>query len=163
MKLNKTIEEQWDYRIGDNIEYFDPTKSYEITGYRPIDKENGLDFNPDDFMQTVFYKDKYGVHCPYPPKTPGYSEFWSRELDRCKNGMKVGKYRITGDNYFFLNFYKLLIVEEKDKSSEGRDLSHPNFYAKHYEYFHYIELCQYLKKDVCALKARGVEACPPFK
>ena len=82
MKLNKTNEEQWDYKIGDNIEYFDPTKSYEITGYRPIDKENGLDFNPDDFMQTVFYKDKYGVHCPYPPKTPGYSEFWSRELDR---------------------------------------------------------------------------------
>ena len=42
MKLNKTIEEQWYYRIGDNIEYFDPTKSYEITGYRPIDKENGV-------------------------------------------------------------------------------------------------------------------------
>ncbi len=163
MKLNKTIEEQWDYRIGDNIEYFDPTKSYEITGYRPIDKENGLDFNPDDLCKRFFIKinTEYIAHIHQKPKD--MSEFWSRELDRCKNGMKVGKYRITGDNYFFLNFYKLLIVEEKDKSSEGRDLSHPNFYAKHYEYFHYIELCQYLKKDVCALKARGVEACPPFK
>jgi hypothetical protein len=40
---------EWDVRIGDKIEYFDPTLSYELTGYRPITKDEGLDFNPKLF------------------------------------------------------------------------------------------------------------------
>ena len=29
-------------------------------------------------------------------------------------------------------------------------------YKRQYEFFHYVELCEYLKKDVVALKARAV-------
>ena len=96
----KKEEQQWDYKIGDKIDFFDSTKSYEITGYRPINKDDGLDFNPDLFMETVFYKEKYGTHCQYPPKTQGYNDFWQKEIERCRNGLTIGKYRITGDNYF---------------------------------------------------------------
>jgi hypothetical protein len=32
----------------------------------------------------------------------------------------------------------------------------PEFYNKQYEYFHYVELCECLKKDVCAVKSRAV-------
>lgn len=38
---------KWDYRLEDQIEFFDPECSYELTGYRPITKEKGLDFNPE--------------------------------------------------------------------------------------------------------------------
>ena len=149
-------EIKWDYMIGDKVKYFDPTKSYELTGYRPIDETNGLDFDPDPFMEVVFFKEKYGVHTLAPPKSPSYNEFWSREIDRCKQGLTINGYRITGNHYFFLNFYKLLVADDKGKQSQGRDVFHPSFWSKHYEYFHYIELCQYLNKDACSLKARGV-------
>ena len=39
----------WDYVLEDEIEFFDPECSYELTGYRPIDETHGLDFNPDWF------------------------------------------------------------------------------------------------------------------
>ena len=43
-----------------------------------------------------------------------------------------------------------------DKSVRGRLESFPSFLAKQYEFFHYVELCEYLGKDVCMLKARGL-------
>jgi hypothetical protein len=35
------------------VEYFDPTLSYEITGYRPITETEGLDFNPELFTKAA--------------------------------------------------------------------------------------------------------------
>jgi hypothetical protein len=49
-----------------------------------------------------------GSYTKYLPGTMRYIEFGKRERDRCINGMTVGKYRITGDNYFWLNYYRLL-------------------------------------------------------
>lgn len=42
----KKSDSDWDVKIGDKIEFFDPELSYELTGYRPITKDKGLDFNP---------------------------------------------------------------------------------------------------------------------
>jgi len=50
---SKASEEEWDVKIGDPIEYFDPTLSYELTGYRPITKDRGLDFNPKEFTKAA--------------------------------------------------------------------------------------------------------------
>ena len=36
----------WDFKIGDQIQFFDRSLSYELTGYRPIDETHGLDFKP---------------------------------------------------------------------------------------------------------------------
>ena len=46
----------WDIKINDPIEYFDPRLSYEITGYRPINETQGLDFNPDWFRTDAITK-----------------------------------------------------------------------------------------------------------
>ena len=35
-KVFKSREGEWDKKIGDTINYFDPSLSYEITGYKPI-------------------------------------------------------------------------------------------------------------------------------
>ena len=37
----------WDFTLEDDVEFFDPLMSYELTKYRPINKTEGLDFNPD--------------------------------------------------------------------------------------------------------------------
>ena len=42
------------------------------------------------------------------------------------------------------------------KKTTGRGQSFPSFLSKQYEFFHYMELCEYIGKDVCMLKARGL-------
>lgn len=77
-------------------------------------------------------------------------------MNRLKNGYTVGRYRITGDHYFFLNFYRMETVVEDAISGTGRKESFPSFLAKQYEFFHYVEMAERLHKDVCILKARGL-------
>ena len=101
----KRTEGLWDVILEDEIHYFDPELSYEITGYRPIDETHGLDFNPDWFTETREVYKRTGQYCPYLRDSKRYNEFWKEQYRRCKYGMTVNGYTITGDNYFFLNFY----------------------------------------------------------
>ena len=149
---------EWDVRIGDKIEYFDPTLSYELTGYRPITKDEGLDFNPKLFTTAA---DSYRKNKRYTSLTPGtfkHKQYWDREWDRCVKGLTIGKYRITGENYFWLNYYRLQSVIAQDEGEELRNEDFPGFINKQYEYFHYLELVRLLKKDGVAFKSRGVGA-----
>ena len=41
---------EWDVPIDEEIKYFDPELSYELTGYRPLTMEQGLDFDPEPFI-----------------------------------------------------------------------------------------------------------------
>ena len=78
-------------------------------------------------------------------------------MKRCTEGYTVGKYRITGDHYFFLNFYRMQTVDfGSKKATSGRTSGFPSFIEKQYEFFHYLELCEYIGKDVCMLKARAI-------
>ena len=79
------------------------------------------------------------------------------EIRRCKEGYSVGKYRITGDHYFFLNYYRMETVRENVVSGTGRQESFPGFLSKQYEFFHYVEMAEKLHKDACILKARGIK------
>ena len=146
----------WDVRIGEDITYFDSNLSYELTKYRPINETQGLDFNPKWFTETREVKIATGHYTSYKPGTKAHRDFWTEQYRRCIEGYEVNGYRITGDNYFFLNFYRLMNVTDVAVAGSGRNIGFPNFFSKQYEYFHYIDLCEHLKKDVCALKARGV-------
>ena len=42
------------------------------------------------------------------------------------------------------------------KKTTGRGQSFPSFLSKQYEFFHYLELCEYIGKDIVMLKARGL-------
>lgn len=150
----------WDYLKDDVIEYFDPEKSYELTGYRPINEYEGLDFNPEPFCETGRIYTETGAYTEYPKGSKPYADFWREQLRRCTEGYTIGKYRITGDHYFFLNFYRMSIVDDTAKAASGDEESFPKFAVEQYKWFHYIEMCEYLKKDIVGLKARGVKTCP---
>lgn len=147
--------ELWDVPTDMEVTLFDPTLSYELTGYRPIDETRGLDFKPEWFTEARETKVRTGKYCAYPPRTKKYNDFWSEEFRRCNEGYESHGYRITGDNYFFLNYYRLKDTKVK-QAGQGRSTTFPSFFSKQYEYFHYIELCERTRHDVCALKARGV-------
>ena len=50
----------------EEIKYFDPELSYEITGYRPINMTEGLDFNPDDFTEAARTFEEKGEYTEFP-------------------------------------------------------------------------------------------------
>jgi hypothetical protein len=60
---------KWDVKLGDPIEYFDPNLSYEITGYRPITEDKGLDFDVTPFIEAGQIKIKTNRYCPHPAGT----------------------------------------------------------------------------------------------
>ena len=151
-------DEEWDVPITETIEYFDPELSYELTGYRPITMEKGLDFNPDLFRDRANIYNTTGNYTDFPPGCKPYVDFWTEEFRRCQEGYTVGKYRITGDHYFFLNYYRMNVIQENAISGQGRNESFPGFLSKQYEFFHYVEMCEKLGRDVCLLKARGLGA-----
>lgn len=147
---------KWDVPLGTKITFFDPTLSYELTGYRPVDEERGLDFDPTWFTEAAIAKKKTGKYTTYPRGSRTHRKHWEEEMRRCKEGHVVNGYRVTGDHYFFLNYYILMNVRDVEAAGQGRTETQPDFWAKHYEYFHYIELCERLKRDVIAFKSRGV-------
>lgn len=150
----------WDVSLKDPIDFFDSNLSYELTGYRPITETQGLDFDPDWFTEARRIKQETGSYCTYPKGSKKYMDFWKEQYKRCNEGFISNGYRITGDNYFFLNFYRLKDISSARIAGSGRSSTFPSFYSKQYEYFHYIEICKMTDHDVCALKARGVNNLP---
>ena len=148
-------EGHWDVKIGDEIEFFDKRLSYEITGYRPITETEGLDFNPEWFLEARNAKIATGHYTSYYFGSKAYRDFWNEEYRRCREGMTVNGYTVPGTYYYFLNYYQLPQTEVKKLGTSRQDI-YPEFYTAQYEFFHYFELCKVLKKDCGLFKARGV-------
>ena len=146
----------WDIPADEEILFFDSNLSYELTGYKPITETKGLDFNPDWFTKSRDVKLLTGNYTEAPPRTKAYDDFWIEEYRRCRDGYTVNGYTITGDNYYFLNYYRLPRLDETSKAGGGRSTGFPKFYSKQYEYFHYLELCKRLRKNSVGLKGRGL-------
>ncbi len=152
--MGAIIEGQyWDYGPNDTIDCFDIEKSYFLTKYRPINDKEGLDFNPDWFREDAIRKQSTGRYSNTIYGTRKYKEFWDERMRRCIEGYEVNGYKITGDNYFFLNFYNL---KTSEIDTINQTYGFPSFLVFQYEYFHYIEMCQLLGKDVAVLKSRGL-------
>ena len=66
--------EEWDVPISEEIQYFDPELSYELTGYRPITMDQGLDFNPDDFREMAIIYNTTGRYTEYPKGRKLYND-----------------------------------------------------------------------------------------
>lgn len=146
----------WDVTKDMKIECFDPTLSYELTGYRPIDETHSLDFDPSWFTEVRETFLRTGKYCSYLPRSKRWDAFWKEQYTRCKYGMTSHGYTITGDNYFFLNFYQLPVVDMDKASGEGTNESFPVFFASQYMFFHYLQMCRVLHKNAALMKARSI-------
>lgn len=146
----------WDVTKDMKVECFDPTLSYELTGYRPIDETHGLDFDPSWFTEVRETFLRTGRYCSYLPRSKRWDAFWKEQYTRCKYGMTSHGYTITGDNYFFLNFYQLPVVDMDKASGEGTNESFPVFFASQYMFFHYLQMCRVLHKNAALMKARSI-------
>ena len=152
----KKKDDDWDVKIGEPVEYFDPTLSYELTGYRPITETEGLDFDPKLFTVAADTYRETGKYTSLLPGTFAHRAFWIQEFNRCKYGHTIGKYRLTGEHYFFLNYYRLPSVLGKKDIANAQEENFPAFMAKQYEMFHYFDLCSKVGKDALIFKCRGI-------
>ena len=98
---------KWDFLKDDPIEFFDANMSYEVTGYRPINEKEGLDFDPSWFTVARDTYIRTGKYCSYRIYSKPYNDFWHEEYRRCREGYTVNGYTITGPNYYYLNYYQL--------------------------------------------------------
>lgn len=65
----------WDYTLEDEIKFFDPECSYEITKYRPITETQGLDFDPEPFCEMARLYESTGMYTQYPEGSKPYNDF----------------------------------------------------------------------------------------
>lgn len=158
LEFESTIQNDqlWDVPLGAPIEFFDANLSYEITGYRPITDTQGLDFNPSWFTEARDTYKRTGHYCSYRFKSKPYNDFWKEQYRRCRDGYTVNGYTITGDNYFFLNFYTLPLVDKNKKSGSGTNDDFPTFFVSQYTFFHYYEMAKRLHLHCALMKARSI-------
>ena len=156
LEEKKKRNKGWDYTIDDEIKFFDVDQSYELTRYRPINDTMGLNFDPNWFTEARDTFKRNGHYCQFPRNSKAYADFWTQEYIRCRDGLEINGYTITGDHYFFLNYYQLMDLTSAKKAGEGRLFDFPTFFVVQYEWFHYLELCKRLRLNAALMKARGV-------
>lgn len=149
-------EFKWDVPKDAQIDFFDANLSYELTGYRPITETQGLDFDPSWFTEARDTFKRTGHYCSYRFKSKPYNDFWKEQYRRCRDGYSVNGYTITGDNYFFLNFYTLPTVKAGQKSGSGTKDDFPIFFVSQYVFFHYFEMAKRLHLHAALMKARSI-------
>lgn len=153
-KLIISSNSEWDVPADADIKFFDSRLSYEITGYKPINETQGLDFDPNWFTETRDTFIRTGHYCQYRNGSKAFSDFWREQYKRCKYGMTVNGYTITGDHYYFLNFYRLKDLVNVTEAGSGRGEIFPNFMEGQYEWFHYLKLARIKKMNALMMKAR---------
>lgn len=146
----------WDVPLQEEIKFFDSSLSYELTGYRPITTTRGLDFDPSWFTEARDTYKRTGHYCSYRFKSKPYNDYWAEQYRRCREGLTVNGYTITGDNYFFLNFYTLPVVDKNKKSGAGTQDGFPTFFVSQYTFFHYFEMAKRLHLHCALMKARSI-------
>jgi hypothetical protein len=112
--------------------------------------------NPEGlFINTQYFKEEAnrflseGQYCSAPPGTSAYFDYWNEQIRRCIEGYSVGGVRITGDHYFYLNFYQIKLTKEDNqtervsKTSKQKQISFPDFWDVDYNYFHTLEIAQH--------------------
>lgn len=155
-EVKEAHKPEWDFTKDTDIEFFDATLSYEVTGYKPIDKTHSLDFDPSWFTESRDTFMRTGHYTSYMRNTKAYADFWDEEYRRCREGLCVNGYTITGDHYFFLNYYQLMDLDSAEKAGAGRQYAFPTFYVGQYEWFHYVELAKRLRLNAFLMKSREV-------
>lgn len=163
LEFHQIIEEakqerkgEWDVKIGDPIEFFDSNLSYELTGYKPITETKSLDFDPSWFTEARDTFNRTGYYCEFRKGSKAYHDFWLEQYKRCKYGLTVNGYTLTGDHYYFLNFYRLKDLINVSEAGIGRNDIFPNFLEGQYQWFHYLSLAKKLRMNACMMKARGL-------
>lgn len=80
-----------------------------------------------------------------------YESFWLENREYILNGFDVGGRHITGDHYWYLNFWPIRGLNHK---TGRKGIINPRFLDMDADYFTQIDRARELGKNVCVVKAR---------
>lgn len=84
------------------------------------------------------------------PASVEYRDWWFEQRKRCLEGYSVDGVRITGDHYWYLNFWKIRGVTKQGR----KGLVEPRFTDLDFEFFHAIEQARLAGKNFVVAKPR---------
>src|SRR3990167_1826536 len=93
---------------------------------------------------------KIGYFNNDPFGSPAWTEYWSEQQRRCREGYSVGDIKITGDHYFYLNFCQIKLTSDdrkkekisKRRVSANKIMTFPDFWDGDYDYFWVKEIAK---------------------
>ena len=118
--------------------------------------------NSNKFRQAALHFQEHKCYTFAPPGTSEYLKFWEEETKRCLDGFTApdGDY-ISGYFYFYLNYGRIIKVEERDVQIGGRTVRKseriegpPRFWDYDRAFFDCVDLAEREHKHLVVLKAR---------
>ena len=107
--------------------------------------------NTKAFLEARLVFENIGSYTKALPGTYQYNEFWKEEKRRCIEGVTIGNVTIPGTYYFYLNYTRMLLKDEKTgRKTEG----FPRFTDVDLEFFSLIERARKEKKGFIMVKPR---------
>lgn len=105
---------------------------------------NGHWLDTSVFRQPAIQFTNHGYYCDKPEETDEWFEYWFNEREKCINGVEVEGCRITGDQYFYLNFCPILKVgsQANGQKQAVKVEGFPDFWDGDYNYFWVRELAK---------------------
>jgi hypothetical protein len=127
-----------------------------------------ISINTQLFRTSALYYDKNGRYEDGVYDSYEYHQYWEIEKDRIDNGYSVGGMRITGDHYWYLNYWPIMVTRDKEDKLYGevfknrkagtRELAFPDFWDVDYHFFTEIDNAINNGQHFVWLKPRGVGA-----
>ncbi len=104
--------------------------------------------NTQEFRREALHYKKHKSYTDAIPGTQTWKEYWREQKRRCIEGYEVGGVKITGNHYFYLNFYRMLRVQETENITGQRGQvqkieDFPAFWDGDYNFWWALEIAQY--------------------
>jgi len=97
---------------------------------------------------------KYGYYCKFPKGTKDYINYWDEQKRRRIEGYEISGVKITGEHYGYLNFSRILKVEELPDGRKRNFIDFPTFYDMDYQFFWALNEAKRQNKGLIVAKAR---------
>lgn len=111
-----------------------------------MDIKNNLGhiINTNVFREEALHFSKYGYYCADPEDSPSWEDYWLEQKRRCLYGYESAGVKITGDFYYYLNFFPIKKVDNSiSRGNRSRKiLDFPDFWDGDYNMFWIREIAR---------------------
>lgn len=121
-----------------------------------------IHYNTYEWTTEAQHFKEFGIYTKEPVGSKAWFKYWEEQRRRSLEGYDIGRDKITGYNYWYLNFSPILqtkvIGESKGEDEQNRAdrvKDFPVFYDGQYDTFHYLEEAEVLGEHGMLLGSRG--------
>lgn len=121
-----------------------------------------MHYNTAEWTTEAQHFKEFGCFTKLPKGSKAYRDYWKEQRRRCLEGYDIGRDKITGYNYNYLNFSPILqtevIKESEDEFGQNqakRVKDFAKFYDGQYDWFHYLEEAELSGEHALLLGSRG--------